>query len=116
MTIKFYSDELAWETGGKIKYDTLDFDPGKYKTCAGAAKALYKALCKRAKAEGMDPDVEVKIYTPKETLEWGMGYACWRVVWEAGPFEWAIGASFAITGPWGYTEPHYSFDLCFVEA
>ena len=43
MSIQFYNDELACMTNGKVKYDTIDFDPKKYKTCAGAAKALFKA-------------------------------------------------------------------------
>jgi len=115
MSIQFYNDELACMTNGKVKYDTIDFDPKKYKTCAGAAKALFKALCKRAADEGQKPEMEVAIWTPEENFE-RSGTKAWRVSWEAGPFEWAIGASFEITGPWGYAEPYYSFDLEFVEA
>ncbi len=115
MSIQFYNDELAHMTGGKIIHDSLDYDPKMYKTCAAAAKGLYKALCKRAAAEGQKPEMEVAIWTPEENFKRD-GTKAWRVSWEAGPYEWAIGASVEITGPWGYTEPYYSFDLEFVEA
>ena len=111
--LKFYDDELAGMTGGEICYNTIDYDPGKYKTVAGAAKGLYQALCKKAKAIGQNPDIEVCIWTPEENEAYGMG-KCWRVAWEAGPYQWAINAE--VDGPWGYAEPHYSFDLCFEAA
>jgi hypothetical protein len=38
-------------------------------------------------------------------------------VWEAGPYEWAIVASLTfMMGKRWFTEPYYSFDLCFEEA
>ena len=93
----------------------LDFDASKFKTKAGAAKALYKALCKLAKDMGQDSDIEVRLYTPEQSF--ARGYTTgWQVQWESGPYEWAIGASFQVEnysgGGW-YTEPYYSFDLCF---
>tara|TARA_E500000305_G_scaffold107218_2_gene106860 strand:- start:186 stop:533 length:348 start_codon:yes stop_codon:yes gene_type:complete len=112
--ITFYNDELATMTNGAITQDSLDFNPKEHKTAESAAKALHKALCERAEAEGQKPELEVHIWTPEEEKKRN-GHACWRVSWEAGPYEWAIGASFEITGPWGYTEPYYSFDLCFEE-
>ena len=94
----------------------LDFDAAKFKTKAGAAKALYKALCKLAKAMGQDPDIEVSLYTPEQSF--ARGYTTgWQVQWEAGPYQWAIGASFQVANHkagW-YTEPYYSFDLCFTD-
>ena len=95
----------------------IDFDPKKYKTKAGAAKALYKALCKLSKDFGQNPDYEVQLYSPEQSKE--RGYTSgWQVVWESGPFEWAITASFYVqnysNGGW-YTEPYYSFDLCFTD-
>lgn len=111
--LKFYDEELAVISDGQIRYNTIDYDPGKYKTVAGAAKGLYQALCKKAKAIGQNPDIEVRIWTPEENQAWGMG-KCWRVAWEAGPYQWAINAE--VDGPWGYAEPHYSFDLCFEAA
>jgi len=110
-------EEWSFEKGTVITKIELDFDPLKYKTKAGAAKAFYKAICKLAKEfYGHDPAYEVHITSPKETAEHGYG-ECWRVSWEAGPFEWAIGASFQVCNyeaGW-YTEPYYSFDLCFAE-
>tara|TARA_R110000796_G_scaffold31026_1_gene82580 strand:+ start:549 stop:872 length:324 start_codon:yes stop_codon:yes gene_type:complete len=93
----------------------LDWDPASYKTKAGAAKALYKALCKWAKDVGMNPDMEVAIWTPKQRKAHGRE-SNWAVSLEAGPYEWAIFASMQIPSncKWGYVEPYYSFDLEFV--
>ena len=38
--------------------------------------------------------------------------SCWVVVYEAGPYEWAISASCCDALP-AVAEPYYSFDLCF---
>ena len=95
----------------------IGFDPTKYKTKAGAAKAFYKALCKFAKeVYGQNPDIEIFIDNPEESEARGYGKN-WRVCWEAGPYEWAIGSSFQVenySAGW-YTEPYYSFDVCFTE-
>ena len=93
-------------------------DLSSHKTKAGAAKALYNHLCKCAKAEGQNPDMEVIIKTPEEAKTHGVGN-CWWVSWEAGPYQWAIGFSLGGRGSnfeagW-YTEPYYGFDLCFTE-
>ena len=88
----------------------LDYDPSQYLTCEDAAKGLYAALRVAAEAYGQNPDSEVHLRSPEESDQ-----KCWQVFWEAGPFEWAIQTSFEVTGPWGYTEPYWSFDLCFVE-
>ena len=88
---------------------TIDFDPKQFKTKANAAKALHKALSKLAADMGMNADQEVHIWSPEQNDQG------WRVSWEAGPYQWAVGASELVTGPWGYTEPYYSFDLCFTE-
>lgn len=93
----------------------INFDPAKYKTAAGAAKGLHKALSKLSKeVYGQNPSIEIFIYSPKQTVKHGYG-SCWRVCWESGPYEWAIPASFEVKNyedGW-YTEPYYSFDLCF---
>ena len=95
----------------------INFDPKKYKTKAGAAKAFHKALCKFAKeVYGQNPDIEIFIDTPEESQARGYGRN-WRVCWEAGPYEWAFGTSFQVVNTcagW-YTEPYYSFDVCFTE-
>lgn len=111
MTIELKSWLYVPEKGGDIwtTFHTLDYDPKAYKTKAGAAKGLYEALRKAAKDEGQNPDMEVQIWKPGENGNQ------WRVSWEAGPYEWAIGLSALVTGPWGYTEPYYSFDLCFTD-
>lgn len=97
----------------KIGEFEIDFDAKKYATAGDAAKALYKELCKLADKVGQNSDIEVRIYSPKESKQ--RGYCTgWQVVWEAGPFEWAIAASFEISNDKWYTEPYYSFDLCFV--
>ena len=92
-------------------FAALDYEPAKYTTQGGAAAGFYHALRNVAARTGSDPDTII-LDSPEESAERGYGHN-WRVIWEEGPFEWAIPLSFQITGPWGYTEPHYSFDLCF---
>jgi len=108
-------EDWTYEEGTTIRKIELDFDASKYKTKAGAAKAFYKALCKLAKeVYDHDPAYEVHLTSPKETAELGYGN-CWRVGWEAGPYQWAYSASFQVCNHeagW-FTEPYYSFDLCF---
>jgi hypothetical protein len=75
---------------------------------------LYDCLRKLAKEFGMDPIYEVFAWRPGQDRV--QGSTCWGVSWEAGPFEWAIAASFVIMDLTGrLCEPHYSFDLCFYE-
>jgi len=90
---------------------SLDFDPSQYKKPANAAKALYKALCEVCRRMDLNPDIELQ--TPEQSLRAGYGRN-WRVSWESGPYQWAIGTSYEVcNGPHWYTEPYYSFDLCF---
>ena len=94
----------------------LDFDASKYKTKAGAAKALYKVLCSFARAIGQNPDIEVQLYTPEQSKERGCTSG-WRIQWEAGPYQWAIGASLQVANHkagW-HTTSYHSFDLCFTD-
>lgn len=92
----------------------LDWDPKAYKTQAGAAKSLYKALCKWCKDVGLNPDIECNLWTPEQREKQNFGKQ-WAVSLEAGPFEWAIYASQAIDNPHWFVEPYYSFDLDFIE-
>ena len=93
----------------------IDWNPEKYKTKAGAAKGLYKALCKWAKNVGMKPEIEVCIYTPEQTEARGYG-KFWCVAFEAGPWEWAVHVSLQMPRcKWGYCEPYYRFDLHFTD-
>ena len=87
--------------------------PKAYATKEAAAKGLYDAL-KKVAVEMGQAESEVMLLDPEKSAKYGTGRN-WRVCWEAGPFEWAIRASFEIAGPWGYTEPYYSFDLCFTD-
>ena len=93
----------------------IDFTPTDYKTPANAAKALYKEICKAAKSIGQNPDIEVALLNPEQSAKMGTGKN-WRVVWEAGLYQWAIGFSFQChNSPHWYTEPYYSFDVCFAQ-
>lgn len=102
----------CWEEGSMV----LDWDPKAYKTKAGAAKSLYKALRKWCEQVGLNPDTEVGIWTPEQREKHGSNYGRhWAVSLEAGPFEWAVHASMVIDNPNWYVEPYYSFDLQFCE-
>lgn len=90
---------------------TIDYDPKQYKTKAAAAKALYKALVK-AEIELGGSESEVIIQTPEESEAGGYGKN-WRVIWESGLFEWAYASGVENHEAGWYTEPYYSFDLCF---
>jgi hypothetical protein len=95
--------------GGHIRFN---YDPSQYKSAAGNAKALYKAVCQMAADFGQNPEIEVLIQTPEQAEKKGYG-KMWRVCWEAGPYEWGIEASGQIRGQWGYAEPYHSFDVSF---
>lgn len=102
--MKVYSEEGNFE---------LRWEPKKYKTQAGAAKALYKALCAQCKALGMDPKHEVWIKSPSESMDHGYVSSAWHVCWESGPFDWAV--SVFAHGEWGHCETYWGFDLAFYE-
>jgi hypothetical protein len=82
-------------------------------TAEQLARAVYNVLKTAASDEGQNPDVEVGIRAPGEPRHFA-DTTCWCVMWEAGPYEWAVDASFALIEASGkLTEPYYSFDLCF---
>lgn len=84
-----------------------------YKSKASAAKKLHEVLRDVARDFGQNPDIEVAIWTPEQSREAGTGDN-WRVIWEAGPYNWAITASLTnLFGDNWFTEPYYGFDLCF---
>ncbi len=86
---------------------------GRY-AAAEIANRLYEALRKAAKLDGQEPIYEVYAWHPHRKAQQG---PCWGVSWEAGPFQWAIGASFIVMDMTGrLCEPHYSFVLCLYEA
>ena len=90
----------------------LQFDPTAHQTKEGAAKALYEALCGLCKEMGGDPSY-IWIKSPAESEAHGYVGARWHVCWEDGPYDWACGAF--VTGPWGYCETYWGFDLIFVD-
>ena len=78
-----------------------------------AAKAVYAELRSIASDEGCDPDKEVMIRAPGEARHFDDN-TCWCVAYEAGDYEWAIPASFALCNSLGkIVEPYYGFDLSF---
>jgi hypothetical protein len=78
-----------------------------------AAKAVYAELRVIADEEGCDPETEVFIRAPGEPRHF-RDDSCWCVMYEAGEFQWAIPASFALCDKLNkIVEPYYSFDLCF---
>lgn len=97
---------------------TIDYDPSRYTTAEDAAQAFHAALvAAMADSEeyyNYDPDIETSLFAPDRTVDYS-GSSHWCVLWESGPYEWAIGASWQVRGPWGHTEPYYSFDLHFYE-
>lgn len=80
-----------------------------------AARRVYKVCVQAAKAWGMKPDIEVAIRKPGEPRHHS-STGCWSVVFEAGPYQWAVAASLNVdTKGKVLAEPYYSFDLCFSE-
>lgn len=82
------------------------------------AKAAYAVVCSKCREYGQDPAYECFIKTPAESGNYlGGTPGVWIVCWESGPYQWAIGASMAITMGCGkLCEPYYSFDLTFYPA
>jgi len=91
----------------------LDWEPSKYKTAAAAAKALYKALCKKSAEYGQDPKWEVWIKSPAESEAHGYVGKTWHVCWESGPYDW--GCELFACGPWGHVETYWGFDAAFYD-
>lgn len=85
-------------------------------TAATMAKAVHAVLLRHAALHGQDPACEVAIFSPGQPRYFREDN-CWTVTWEAGPHDWAIGTSFALTTLTRKTvEPYYGFDLCFYPA
>ncbi len=84
-------------------------------TPAEAAESVYRACVDAANAWGMTPAIEVAIRKPGERRHHD-DINCWSVVFEAGPYQWAVAASLNVdTKGKVLAEPYYSFDLCFSE-
>lgn len=98
------------------KVGKLNFDPAYQSSPEEAAKAFYNALIEwavnhygmtRQLAEG-----EIALFAPERTQNYS-GDNVWCVVFESGPYDWAIDVSMQMSGPWGHCEPYYGFDLHF---
>lgn len=101
----------------------MTLDLSEYSTAAGAAKALNEYL-----TEELDGGDAVNLYRPDDNPREN---GAWAVVWEGGPYEWAVhltGGESLFTGELGrvsdsevtgfrnddwVAEPHFSFDLQF---
>lgn len=72
---------------------------------------VYEVVCAQAISDLQDPELEVGIFSPAD----GDGED-WRVAWPAGPFEWAVEASFPFGDLTGrLVETNYGSDLIFYE-
>lgn len=102
------------DRGGDVPrvFASLSFDTSLPRTPEEAAKAFYAALSAYAEEAGYGSG-SVMLMEPDRTAECRSGYRAWCVCWEDGPFSWATMAD--VHGNGWYTEPYYSFDLCFVE-
>lgn len=90
----------------------------KGKTTRGdIARALHRVLFKASHADGQTATIETALRSPEKNLEFNPGVRCWHVLWESGPHEWAIVASFVINevlranGAECYVEPYHRFSL-----
>jgi len=85
---------------------------GQPATAETYARATYLAVRKACEESGQKPDIETKLVKPGEQAYDGAGDR-WLVMWEAGPYQWAIDTSMMLTMHLGLVEPYYSFDLTF---
>lgn len=79
-------------------------------TAEAAAKAIHAVLRDACREEGQNPDIEVMIRAPGEERFYE-DTRCWCVAWEAGPYDWAIDASMALSRHTNLVEPYMGFDL-----
>lgn len=80
-----------------------------------AALAVFSLCCLKAKADGINPDIECAIHAPGEPRHHDSTGA-WSVTFEAGPHDWAVDASINVLSGRVYAEPYYGFDLSFYAA
>lgn len=81
-----------------------------------AAREAYAYVRELSAKMGQDPDIETSIFAPGEREE---SDGSWWVIWESGPYDWAIEVSLdgrrrTYAENW-YCETYWGFDLIFVD-
>lgn len=77
------------------------------------AQAVSRVVRSFASDIGMNPDIECDFVKPGDQKHIPAQNG-WTVVFEAGPFDWAISASMTIIEETGVScEPYHGFDLTF---
>lgn len=84
------------------------FTPAHYPKKEDAATAFFAALKAFAVANGYNPDNVIMNPSYAEGH-----YPC--VCWEEGPYQWGQYMTEYLHAHGWYTEPFYSFDVCFTE-
>ncbi len=81
-------------------------------------EAAYKFHAKMVEKYGPENTEEMVIWGKKKSADMGFGNGAATLVWEGGPFEWAIAESltdFAVSMPGILAEPYNHFVLNFYE-
>lgn len=101
-----YDSDLGRDTTKEI--GQINFDPANYRDKQKAAEAFHVALQDFARENGYDP--KNVILNP----DYYDGHGpC--VCWEEGPYQWGQYMTEYLHAHGWYTEPFYSFDVCFTE-
>ena len=88
-----------------------------------AVRMAFATVIKASASLDQNPGWEVFCQPPE--VEGWEGSGSWRICWESGPYDWAVGDSLGAarilpyrlcSGRGFYTEPHYGFDLIYVES
>jgi hypothetical protein len=77
------------------------------------ARAVDKTCRDFARETGMNPDIECAFHEPGQQRHIPKADG-WTVVFEAGPYDWAVEVSMEIIALTGLScEPYFGFDLTF---
>lgn len=108
------------EQGEEMVAWAQSVDQGREVDCMEeAVRQLAARLILMCRDYGQCPGWEILIDPPGNSY-YG-AFEGWRIGWEAGPIGWAAIGSREVApkhlreGEGWHTEPHYQFDLCFVE-
>lgn len=104
---------LAWAEG----IDTTVAPSSKEDAVVRAAACIFK---RAAQDHGPRWAYEVLVFPPEQT-EWE-GSGDWRICWEAGPDSWGVFGTSVVPDRYRenddqgwFTEPYFSFDICYTE-